>query len=145
MKGVIQPDHIPVNKFRLIVIGLPDLTITELSGIEDELEVADLPDRTVASGGNRKASEFTFMLPMHHSVEQAAMEAWFLESQDPVLPTYKKPGTLIHESISGATIRTFQLTGLFPKKRALPDLEMVNEGEMAAVEWTMSSDDIAPI
>lgn len=145
MKGVIQGDHIPVNKFQLLVPGLPPLVITELSGIEDELETADLPDRTRASGGNRKATEFTMMIPMHHTVEQAAMELWFRESQDPVSPTYKKAGTLVHQSISGTTIRTFTLIGVFPTKRALPDLEMVNEGEMAGVEWSMSADDIEPI
>lgn len=145
MKGVIQGDHIPVNKYQLLVLGMPPLVITELSGIEDELETADLPDRTVASGGNRKATEFTMMIPMHHGVEQAAMEVWYRESQDPVSPTYKKAGTLVHTSISGSTLRTFTLIGVFPKKRALPDLEMVNEGEMAQVEWTMSTDDIEPI
>lgn len=145
MKGVIQGDHIPVNKFQLLMAGLPPLVITELSGIEDELETADLPDRTVASGGNRKATEFTMMIPMHHLVEQAAMELWYREGQDPVLPTYKKIGTLVHQSISGAVLRTFTLVGVFPKKRGLPDLEMVNEGEMAGVEWTMSADDIEPI
>lgn len=145
MKGVIQSDHIPVNKFQLLVAGLPPLVITELSGIEDELEAVDLPDRTSASGGNRKSTEFTMMLPMHHTVEQAAMELWYRESQDPVQPTYKKIGTLVHTSISGSTLRTFTLVGLYPKKRGLPDLEMVNEGEMAGVEWTMSADDIEPI
>ncbi|MCH7726063.1 MAG: phage tail protein [Planctomycetes bacterium] len=145
MKGVIQADHIAVNNFQLLVLGIPPLVITELSGIEDELETADLPDRTRASGGNRKATEFTFMLPMHHVVQQAAMEAWFREAQDPVTPTYRKAGTLIHTSISGSTLRTFTLTGLFPTKRGLPDLELVNEGEMAAVEWSMSVNDINPI
>jgi hypothetical protein len=145
MKGVIRPDHIPVNKYQLLIIGLPPLTFTEVSGIEDELETADMPDRTVASGGNRKASEFTAMLPMHHSTEQAAMESWFRESQDPVSPSYKKAGTLVHSSISGITVKTFQLVGVFPFKRKLPDLEMVNEGEMAAVEWSFKVDDTLPL
>ena len=68
MKGVINPDHIPVNKWQLIVVGLPPLTITEQSGIEDELETTELPDRTIASGGNRKSAEFTIMIPTHHTV-----------------------------------------------------------------------------
>lgn len=145
MKGVIQPDHMPVNKYRLIVTGLPDLVLTEISGIEDELETADLPDRTRATGGNRKAIDFTMMLPLHHRVEQAAMELWYREGQDPVSPGYKKAATLVHTSISGNTTASFTLVNVFPTKRALPDLEMVNEGEMAAVEWSMSADDIEPI
>lgn len=145
MKGVIQDNHIPVNHWMYIVPGLPPLTITEQSGIEDELETTDLPDRTRASGGNRKATEFDISIPMHHTVEQAAMELWFREAQDPVSPGYKKAGTLVHFGINGVPARTFSTAGVFPTKRALPDLEMANEGEMAVVVWSMSADDIEPI
>lgn len=145
MKGEIQGDHMPVNKYVLQVLGLVPLTATEVSGIEDELETTELPDRTVASGGNRKATEWTMMLPMHHTAEQAAMELWYRESQDPVSPTYKKPVTLTHQSLSGNATRNFSLVGVFPKKRVLPDLEKLNEGEIALVEWTMSTDDILPL
>jgi hypothetical protein len=145
MKGKIKPDHMPLNKFELLVLGLPPLTFVTVSGIEDELQVVDLPDRTKASGGNRNPTEFTGSIPMHHTIEQAAMETWFAESQDPVSPTYKKVGTLIHKSSSGNTLRTFSLTGLFPSKRGLPDLDMANEGEQANVEWTFQADNVLPI
>lgn len=145
MKGEIQSDHMPTNKYTLAVVGLIPLTATEISGIEDELETTELPDRTVASGGNRKATEFTMLMPMHHAAEQAVMELWYRESQDPVSPTYKKPVTLTHESISGASSRNFSLSGVFPKQRNLPDLEMQGEGELAQVEWVMSADDVLPL
>lgn len=145
MKGVIDPDHIPVNKYTLKFLGFVDLTPVEISGLEDTLQTTDLPDRTRASGGNREMSECTIKLPMHHTVEQAAMEVWFRESQDPVSPTYKKTGTLIMERISGSGDRSFTIVGVFPSKRVLPDLEMANEGEMTVVEWTLSVDDIIPI
>jgi hypothetical protein len=145
MKGAILPDHMPINKYQLLVLGLVPLTATEISGIEDELETTEMPDRTVASNGTRKATEFSIMMPMHHAIEQAAMELWFRESQDPIVPTHKKTVTLVHQSVSGALDKSFTLIGVFPKKRALPDLEMANEGEMATVEWTMSCDDIIPI
>lgn len=145
MKGTILPDHMATNKYQLLVLGLPPLTPTEVSGIEDELETTKLPDRTVASGGNRNATEVEISLPMHHTVEQAAMELWFKESQDPVAPSYKKAATLIHKSISGAVTKTYSLIAVFPKKRALPDLEMENEGELAVVKWTLSIDDVLPV
>jgi hypothetical protein len=145
MKGSIQSDHMPTNKYELLIIGLPSITAVEISGMEDELQTTELPDRTVASGGNRGATEFTLSVPMHHTIEQLAMELWFKESQDPISPGYKKPGTLIHKSSSGNAFRSFTLVGAFPKKRALPDLEMGAEGEMANVEWTISVDDLLPI
>lgn len=145
MKGAIKADHIPTNNYELLILGLPTLTPVEISGLEDELETTDLPDRTVASGGNRGPFEFTMLIPMHHTVEQAAMEIWFREGQDPVQPTYKKAGTLIHKSISAQNLRTFSLIGAFVSKRVLPDLEMKGEGEQANVEWTIKGDDILPI
>lgn len=145
MKGEIQPDHIPINKFLFQIVGLIPIYVSEISGIEDELNVMELPDRTVVSTGTRQATEFTMMLPLHHGAEQTAMEAWFLESQEPISPTYKKPCTLTFESISGGKTRNFSLSGVFPKGRNLPDLEKANEGEIAMVEWVMSADDILPI
>ena len=146
MRGQIRPDHIPINRYKLLMGGLPvALTPTKISGIEEELETVDLPDRTRATGGNTKPTEFTMEIPMHHFVEQAAMEQWFRQSQDPVLPTYKLFGTLIHSPLSGGLPRTFTLNGVFPMKRKLPDLELENEGDMAVVEWTMSCDQLLPV
>lgn len=145
MKGEILPDHMPTNKFSLKVIGLIDLTALTISGLEDELQTVELPDRTVASGGNRAASEFEMGIPAHHGVQIAAMELWFRESQDPISPTYKKPCTLTMESLSGNSDRSYTLIGVFPKKRSTPDLDKADDGEMAVITWSMSVDDILPI
>ena len=145
MKGAIQSDHIPVNKYELLVVGMIPFDFTEVGGIEDELQTTELPDRTRASGGNRGPTEITVQLPTHHFAQQAAMELWYRESQDPVSPVYKKPGSLILKSISGGSLKTYSLIGMFPTKRATPDLEMANEGEMATIEWTISADDMLPI
>lgn len=145
MKGSIAPNHIPVNKYQFLIVGLPPLTPIEVSGIEEELQTIDLPDRTKASGGNTSASEVTIKIPLHHTVEIAAMEAWFRAGQDPVLPNYKKSGSLLLESVSltGPT-RSYNLSGVFVTKRALPDLEQANDGDMAAAEFTLSIDQILP-
>lgn len=145
MKGSIQPGHIPVNKYQLLFVGLPQLTPITVSGIEEELAMIDLPDRTKASGGNTGSSEMTIAIPAHHTTEIAAMELWFSEGQDPVSPTYKKPGSLLMESGSliGATRRA-QLMGTWVTKRKMPDLEMANDGEMAVYEYTLSIDQVLP-
>lgn len=144
-KGTIKPDHIAVNKYQLLVLGMPPITAINVSGIEEELETTDLPDRTRASGGNTKAVSFTFKVPAHHKVEQAALELWFQESQDPVLPTYKKVATFYAESGTGNVVMAFTLTEMFLTKRSLPEFAMDNEGEMAAVEWSASADDVIPV
>lgn len=144
MKGAILPDHMPVNKYQLLVLGMPPLTFTEISGIEDELQTVDLPDRTVASGGNRTSVEFTGKLPAHHMGEQGAMEAWYMQAQDPVSPDYKKTATLVLQSNSGLVVKSYSLMGVFPSKRATPDLEMAAEGEAAMIEWTFKADDVMP-
>lgn len=145
MKGVIQADHIPVNKYVLAVAGLAvQLRPTEISGMEDELQTIDLPDRTRASGGNRGASEFTMMIPAHHQAEVLACEAWFQEGQEPVSPTYKKNGAIVMQSLSGNIARIRSCIGMFITKRTDPDLEMANDGEPAMIEYTVSVDDILP-
>ena len=144
-KGTIKADHMPLNFYELVIAGMPTITFTEISGIEEELETVDLPDRTVASGGNTKATEFSGKNPMHHLVEQAALEGWLKEGQTPVSPTYKKVASLIHKSASETVLRTYSLIGLFVKKRKLPDLKLDEEGGMADVEWTFSVDDVLPV
>lgn len=145
MKGVLQPDHIPLNKYELRIRDLPSITFITISGLEEELETTDLPDRTAASGGDTKPVEFTGTMPLHHLTEMQAMEEWFQDSQDPVAPNYKKTGTLVLTSITGLVRKTFLILGMFPCKRKTGDLEMANEGELHVVEWTFKGDDILSI
>lgn len=145
LKGTIKPDHINVNKYQFAVVGILPLIFTKISGLEEELDVVNLPDRTRASGGNSQPIEFTAMQPAHHTGEVAAMEVWFLEGHDPVLPTYKKPVTLSILSGSGGIVRSYTVLGVWPSKRKTPDLDMSNEGEMAEIEWTFQADSVIPI
>jgi len=145
IKATLKEDHIPKNKFTLIVLGMPAIFFTKISGIEFQTDVVDLPDRTRASGGNPQATEFTAETPLHHSTEQAAMELWLLEGQDPVSPLYKKAGTLVMMSGTGLVLKTYTLTGVWVSRRKLPDLDFEDEGGMATCEWTFQCDSVLPI
>lgn len=145
IKGSIQPNHIALNNYQLLVAGMPEITFTKVGEIEEEVEKVDLPDRTQASGGNTKPGETTASVPMHHVVQIAAMEAWFKEGQAPVTATYKKAATLVFKAIDGAVFKSYSLTGLWITKRKLPSGEMNNAGEMAEVEFTLAWDDVHPI
>lgn len=147
MKGVIKPDHIPINKFRLLVIGTisPTFTVISTSSIEEELETEELPDRTWVSMGRTGPVEFSISIPMHHRLEMAAMELWFAEGRDPISPGYKKPGVLTHSSLSGGTDVSYVFTDLFPCKRGLPALELGAEGEMAVVTWHLKASIVIPL
>lgn len=144
LKGTIKAGHIPVNKFKLLVVGMLPLTPVSISGIEEELETVDLPDRTKASGGVTKAITFTGKFPEHHKSEIDALEKWYIDSQDPVDPNYKKAATLVQESIDGKQTRSWTLFGLFPSKHKLPDLEMKNAGDMSELEYSFNADDLVP-
>lgn len=145
MKGQILPGHHGVNKYELLVLGGPTLVFHEVSGMESETPWVDLPDRTQASGGEEAVGEFTVMQPMHHAIERAYMENWLLEGRDPVAPTYKRVATMIWTNIHGDTQAVWSLVGLGVSKRATPDAEMANDGEMAGIEWTFKYDSIVPI
>lgn len=141
-KFVILPDPIQVSNYTIKVVGLPDLTPTSIGALEQEIDTADLPDRTTVSGGRTKPGEFEMKIPLHHAVEIAAMKAWRNEAKDPQTPTYKKTGTV--QMYSGTRLNNVVVTivGLYCSKIALPDLEMNNDGEMAEATFTMKYDDL---
>jgi len=141
MKGAVQQNHIPVNNYELKIQGQPVFLFTKISGLDQETESVDLPDRTVASGGNVKAFEITAESFEHHAVETDALEAWRQEGKDNVTRTYKKTGTLIKRAIDGTVQSSRILTGVWVKKRKDADLDLANEGEPAMIEWTLSVDD----
>lgn len=145
MKGSVQPNHIPVNNYELIIVGLPKILFVTVSGLEEETESVDLPDRTKASGGNSTPVEFTATSFEHHIIELAALEAWRLEGKGNVSPLYKKVATLIKRGIDGKVVTTRTLIGLWNKKRKDADLDLANEGEPAMVEWTLSADEVLSI
>jgi len=140
MKGVVKQNHIPVNNYELIVVGLPKLLFTAIDGLEEETEKTSMPDRTVASGGNTLPVEFTGTSFEHHKTETAALEFWRKQGEDPVDPLYKKIGTLIKRDITGAVASTRTLTGLWIWKRKDADLEMANVGDPAMIVWSFSAD-----
>ena len=142
LRGTIRSNHMPVNNFRLVVVGLPPLTPVSIGELESELETVMLPDRTVVSGGNTKPGETDIAIPAHHDIEIFAMELWLRGSKDPVNPAYKLPATVLLNRLAGGIPRTFSLPGLFPKKRVTPALEMDNEGDMAVIVYTLSYDDV---
>lgn len=142
LKGAVQPGHVPVNNFELIIAGLPPIFFTQISGLTDETESINLPDRTVASGGNSLPLEFTAMSFEHHTVERAALLLWQAEGVDPVSKTYKKAGNLIQRNIHGDIVSTRTLTGLWIKSSQTSDLDIANEGEPSMLEWTFSADSV---
>lgn len=141
IKGVILPDYLPQNKATLIVpdLGVP-ITVLQISGLEDELDTAELPDRTNGSGGRKKQVEFDVTIPAHHAVEVAAMEAWFKLGQDPVQIIHKKICSIELESQSKLQRGTIALAGAFISKRALPDFDLDNDGEMTTITYTIKAD-----
>lgn len=144
LKNKLQPDHAAVNAYELLVEGLPPITFTKVSGMEDETETTDLPDRTSASGGQSKPFDVTAEMPIHHSAEMAALENWLQEGRDPVQPTYKKTGTMVYKTISGNVAKAYTMIGMQCKKQKLPDSEMENEGEVSLCEWTFRVDEKIP-
>ena len=145
LKGAVQPNHIPVNNYELQVVGLPAVLFTQISGLEEETETTDLPDRTKASGGNTLPVEFTGMSFEHHATELAALELWRREAIGNVSATYKKVGTLIKRGIDGNVLTTRSLVGLWITKRKDADLDLANAGDPAMIEWTFSCDKVESI
>jgi hypothetical protein len=144
LKGQIKGDHAPLNKFKLLVVGLPEITCVTVSEIPEELNVVDMPDRTVRSGGQTAPVELEIAVPAHHLVEIAALEFWYRQGQDPIDPGYKKVATLIIYTGTGIPL-THELLNVFIAGRTIPALDMLNEGEMAMKTYTLRADRVTPI
>ena len=146
MKHVLLPDHIPTNKYNLVIAGLGGtITVVSVGSLEREIDRVELPDRTAASGGRTKPFTFDVKVPTHHAEEIALMDQWAEDCQDPVSPDYKKTGTLSKISISGLSRYVVTLIGLWVQKDTTPDLEMNEEGSMSEKTYTMSCDDFLPV
>ena len=145
LKHVLLPDHVPVNKWKLKVLGLIPLTFVKQSGIEEAIKRVELPDGTASSGGRTDPFDFEVEIPMHHTLERVAMEGWYTEGKDPVSPTYKKTGTLTHFSNSRLTTVSYTIYQMWLFNRTLPDLDLENDGELATVKFNASGDDLIPI
>jgi len=144
IKQVLQENRIPVNRYQLIIqpFNVPEVTLVSISGLEEELDAPELPDRTVRSGGRSKPVEFDIMQPTHHDLEVAAMETWYTQCKL-ALPGYLRLGMLTLFDEAGLLPRRRRtLPNIWLKKRAESDLEMENEGEMHVITWTCQTDQV---
>ena len=144
IKGKIQDNHIPLNKFELIVAGLPQITLVTTDDIEETLGVIEMPDRTKRSGGQTSPVEFTGKIPMHHDVQVAALELWYKEGQDPVQPGYRKAGSMMFSRLNGDP-RPFELISLWISGRTIPGGDMANDGEPAMLTYKFQADEVTPV
>jgi hypothetical protein len=145
IKNVIQENRAQINKFELTVLpGVGTPVFTSVSGLEEELDASELPDRTVRSGGRKKPVEFDVVQPAHHEAEVAAMEQWYKDGQDPVQPGHLKTGILTIFDTEGSPRRVRTLPNLWNKKRVESDLDLEDDGAMHTITWTLQCDEILP-
>jgi hypothetical protein len=144
LKGKIQDNHIPLNKFELLIAGLPQITLITTDDIEEQLNVIEMPDRTRRSGGQTSSVEFTGTIPMHHDVQVAALEAWYKQGQDPVQEGYLKAGSMVFYRNDG-TPRPFELINIWVSGRTIPGGDMANDGEPAMLTFRFEADEVTPI
>jgi hypothetical protein len=145
IKNVIQVNRYPVNKYSLVVQpGVGQILLVSISGLEEELDAPELPDRTVRSGGRSKPIEFDGVQPMHHTQEVLVMETWWGLCKLSLLG-YLKLASLIHFDESGLIpTRKFTLPNIWVSKRAHTDQELENDGDMNTITWTFKADQILP-
>ena len=140
LKGVIPKDIIAGNKFTINVDNTEILAVS-ISGIEETLEVAELPDGTAASAGRTGVSESTIVIPQHVTESKTFMDAWWLACKDPVQPGAYKNITVTGTSSTGAIVSTDTLLGVFIKGRKSADYSLEDGSTMTVLEYTVSVDD----
>lgn len=143
LRGTIKNNHVPLNSFELIVAGMPQVTVVTTDDIEQMITAVTMPDGTIRSGGKTEPVEFTISVPMHHDVEQAALEAWKKLAEGPVSSSYLKAGSLVFYKNDG-TPKSYSFTNMWLSGRTIPGADMGNEGDMAAVTFMVKADYVLP-
>jgi len=144
LRGTIKNNHVPLNSFELIVAGMPQITVVTTDDIEQMITAVTMPDGTIRSGGKTEPVEFTISVPMHHDVEQAALEAWKKLAEGPVSSSYLKAGSLVFYKNDG-TPKSYSFTNMWLSGRTIPGADMGNEGDMAAVTFMVKADYVLPV
>ena len=146
-KGSLSVGYIPNNKFTLSIpeLGVGDLKIIEVSGIEQELETVELPDKTVATSGRAGIVEFTIKIPAHEDGAIAALDRWFMQCRGTVATDYKKDGTLALQNTYGDAVSSWAISGMFPMKRTLPEMNAAGAGDLSMSEWAFKADDVSKL
>ena len=147
MKSVLDPNHIPRNKYFLDIPEIPDfINFVAVEGLESEIDNVEMPDKTMVSGGRTAPSEFTGRVMLHDIVAVDVLQRWHEDCKDPADPFYKKTGILQYEPINGTkgpgVFTTFELRGIWPSRISPPDTDMSNEGEPQQFEVTFKVDEI---
>jgi len=142
IKNIIEENRIQTNKFTMDwQPGIGTITLISVGELEEELDKAELPDRTVRSGGRGKPIEFDVVQPAHHdSGEVQAMEDWYRDCKDPVAPDHLKIGTYTKFDQQGAPRRTLALDNCWLSKRVESESDLDNDGDMATITWTVNAD-----
>lgn len=140
VKNLLGKDVIGANKFTFSVDN-DDLLVVSVSGIEETLQVIELPDGTAASGGRTDVSETTVVVAQHTKASITFFDAWWALCQDPVPPAAYKNGTVTGNSSSGGVSATTTLISVFIKSRKSADYNLEDGTTMTVVEYTLSVDD----
>jgi len=134
----------PVNKGKLFIVGLPEITFTTIGGFTLATTKVELPDATMVSGGKRGPFEIPVTVPTHHLVEIAAMDLWVEQGKN-AISGYKKAGSLVMTSASGEIIKTYSVLGVWPSDLTVPDQDMGNDGDMSVNAYVINGDDALPV
>jgi hypothetical protein len=140
IKGEVLPGAAPRSKFRVFVGGLPPFYASKFTGLESELETVELADRTMQSAGNTKASTADVSGYVHHSVEAAAWDAWWVQSQAGGAG-YKRAATVEVMGADDIPVAIYALAGVFPMKWSLGDLDKTST-EATEITYSLSVDSV---
>jgi len=117
-----------------------DITFTSISGLEQEIDAAESPDRTAHSTGIAKNVTLTVKCASHDDASISAMYEWYDECWGNVSEGYKKTGTLAFEDNRGIARKVYYLEGAWLKKFADDEAQMEESSKIHETEFSVSVD-----
>lgn len=145
MKGQIQPGASYTSKFVLSFTDGPEMYVPRVGEVAIELAVAERPDKTMGSTGQRGTVETDIDIPAHHAVDVAYCERKIREAEAGTLG-HKTQAVFAQLGEGGAVVRSWAWRGVMFRSRTIPEHSTgPDDGTMSVITYGLTIDDVVPL
>lgn len=143
-KGEVEAGSALTNKFRLEIIGGPNIYFSRVGEEAMEIKMAKMPDYTMQTTGQSDAIETEVDIMPHHEADRVYMEAWIADTLAGG-PTHKRAGIMHHLGANDQPVFSHFWDGVVNRGRKRPEMNKGSDGEALVLTYSLTIDAILPV
>lgn len=144
MKGAIQAGAAYTSQYLLRFSDGPEIYIPRVGEVAIELVVAERPDKTMGSTGQRGTVETDFDVPAHHQADVSYCERKLREAEAGA-PGHKVQAVFAQLGPGNTVVRSWAWRGVLFRSRSIPEHSAGEDGTMAVLTYGITIDDVVPL